>query len=558
VWLLITAVFCPTLGKQTSLSAQDNQLQHANHHHYQVVDLGTFGGTSSFTGGVNRKGWVTGVASLRRDKAEHAFLWNGHKMDLGTLGGLNSVGNELNERVQVVGVAETSTPDPNGEDFCGFSTNLICLPFLWQRGTMTALPTLGGNNGFASDINNRGEAGGSAENSTQNTACSAGGLETKPVLWQDGRVQELPTISGDPDGVVDAINDHGQAVGGSGICSPLSQHMAHALLWEQGKVTDLGNLGGTDTNEALDINRHGQVVGISTLPGNLGNRAFLWQNGMMTDLGTIAGLTSYSQANGINDKGQVTGFSCDVNFDCVAFLWENGAMTDLNTLVGHGSPSVYIGVRINDRGEISGFGELSNGDSHAVLLIPCDENHPEVEGCDYSLVDASVPSPAESAVGVAGPRSVLPEGGRRVLKAPRGTHGFTGVAAPVSEVNGTVQVKLITPTTHTSCPRSQHALTAIPASLNFGSVPVGQSKELTVLLCNWLPVPVTELGFFVTNNAFEETNNCDGGLPPRGSCVVLVVFAPKSATAYQGSVYVDNLRPREDRTTISLSGHGIQ
>ena len=390
------ALFAITAAFQ--LAGQDTQ-NHNKHHHYKVIDLGTFGGTSSFTEGVTKNGWVAGAASLRHDKAQHAFLWNGHKMDLGTLGGLNSApfGHGLNERVQVVGAAETSTPDPNGENFCGFGTNLICLPFLWQRGTMTALPTLGGNNGFAQDINNRGESGGSAENSTQNTACSAGGLETRPVLWQDGRVQELPTISGDPDGVVDAINDHGQAVGGSATCSPISQHMAHALLWEQGKVTDLGNLGGTDTNEALDINKHGQVAGVSALPGNVNDRAFLWQDGTMTDLGTIPGLTSYSQANGINDKGQVTGFSCDVNFDCVAFLWEKGAMTDLNTLTPAGSPLVYIGVDINDRGEISGFGELANGDSHAVVLIPCDENHPGLEECDYSFV-YETSNPGESKI----------------------------------------------------------------------------------------------------------------------------------------------------------------
>jgi hypothetical protein len=43
----------------------------------------------------------------------------------------------------------------------------------------------------------------------------------------------------------------------------------------------------------------------------------------------------------------------------------------------------------DDHGEIAGEGPDANGNNHAVLLIPCDENHAGVEGCDYSLVDAS-------------------------------------------------------------------------------------------------------------------------------------------------------------------------
>jgi len=73
---------------------------------------------------------------------------------------------------------------------------------------------------------------------------------------------------------------------------------------------------------------------------------------------------------------------------------------DLNTLLPPGS-SVLVpnAIGINDRGEIAAKGVLPNGDQHAVLLIPCDENHPGVEGCDYSLVDAATAaaqSPARS------------------------------------------------------------------------------------------------------------------------------------------------------------------
>jgi len=62
---------------------------------------------------------------------------------------------------------------------------------------------------------------------------------------------------------------------------------------------------------------------------------------------------------------------------------------DLNTLVPPGS-SVFVpsAIAINDRGEIAARGVLPNGDGHAVLLIPCDESHPGVEGCDYSMIDA--------------------------------------------------------------------------------------------------------------------------------------------------------------------------
>ena len=65
-------------------------------------------------------------------------------------------------------------------------------------------------------------------------------------------------------------------------------------------------------------------------------------------------------------------------------------MVDLLSLIPPGSGMQFrVADSINDRGEIAVQGILSNGDYRAILLIPCDENHSGVEGCDYDLVDAT-------------------------------------------------------------------------------------------------------------------------------------------------------------------------
>ena len=147
-------------------------------------------------------------------------------------------------------------------------------------------------------------------------------------------------------------------------------------------VTDLGTLGGHSA-QASAINDHGEAVGGSYLPGDVQIDAVLWRKGVITDLGTLDG-DSYSFAFWINIQGQVVG-----NGSASGFLWEDGGpMVDLNTLVSSSSGlHVTQGDDINDRGEIAGVGALSNGNEHAVLLIPCDENHPGVEGCDYAPTD---------------------------------------------------------------------------------------------------------------------------------------------------------------------------
>jgi probable HAF family extracellular repeat protein len=342
----------------------------AQHTRYTVTDLGTLGGTFSFAGGINNSGAVEGFSTLSGDTAVRAFLWQkGLMTDLGTLGGPDSFASwRLNERGEVGGTAETTTPDPFAEDFCGFGTHLICLPSVWQKGVPTPLSTLGGNNGFAAGVNSRGQVVGQAENSTPDPTCEAPQVfQFKPVVWEKDQVQELPTFPGDPDGFAATINDRGQIAGVSGSCTT----PFHALLWQNGTVTDLGSLGGT-VNFADDINNQGQVAGFSNLPGDATNHAFLWQNGVMTDLGTLPGDVS-SSGDGINSKGQVVGGSFDIDGNGRAFLWQNGAMTDLNTLIPADSPLFLIEATgtINSRGEIAGFAlQINTGEVHAFLATP--------------------------------------------------------------------------------------------------------------------------------------------------------------------------------------------
>jgi len=382
---------------------------------YTVTDLGTLGGTFSTNapGGINNRGLADGSSTLPGDTALHAFLWQkGVMTDLGTLGGPNSGFNFLSlnglgpsESGQVVGQAETSTPDPNGEDFCGFGTHLICLPFLWQKGVMTPLPTLGGNNGIASGINNRGQVVGTAENTTTDTTCPSPALQAEPVLWENLQIQQqFPTISGDPDGVAGAINDEGQAVGTTGTCPTLAPaSLLHATLWENGTVTDLGNLGGTFLNVACNINNQGQVVGWSNLPGDTTFHGFLWQNGVMTDLGTLPG-DDISQACGVNEKGQVTGLSAKLNQEARAFLWQNGVMTDLNTLIPAGSDFfLLIAGGINSQGEIVGLAmRISTGEVHAFLATP-------VQGSESTALPARGATSQSTKV-------VLPDNVRKLLR----------------------------------------------------------------------------------------------------------------------------------------------
>jgi probable HAF family extracellular repeat protein len=377
-----------TLAISLSVPGQDKQ----NHRpvRYSLRVIGTLGGTFSEAHGLNNKGSTAGQSLLiDSDFPLHAFFWQkGAMVDLGTLGGQNSLvpvaNHTVNERDAVIGNSETSTPDPNGEDLCGLGTFFICLPFVWQEGVLTALPTLGGNNGNAGGINNRGQIVGTVETPNFDPCSLPFAEQIQAVIWEHGVIQEVLPPLGGTAAAANAINDNGQVVGESGCVSDNT----YAVLWQHGRAINLGSLGGVTGNLAFDINNEGQVVGQSDLPGDTVHHAFFWQNGVMTDLGSLSDALPNSQAIGINNQGQVVGFSQDAAGDegsSVAVLWENGTITDLNTVIAAGS-SLFLmeATAINDRGEIAGFGRLPNNpdDHRGFILIPCHAAHSGANVCE--------------------------------------------------------------------------------------------------------------------------------------------------------------------------------
>ncbi len=340
---------------------------------YNVSNLDSLGGTRSGGNSINNRSWVAGYSNLAGDQRRHATLWRfGSIQDLGTLGGPNSsvTWNVKNNRGIIVGISQTAKPDPLGEYWSSAffypgpkNVGYINLGFVWEKGEMRALPTLGGNHGFATGANNLGVVVGWAENNCRDNTCVPPQvLQFRPVFWgpQD-RIHEFPLFRGDTSGAATAINDCGQAVGISGICDQaVGRHTAkHAVLWEEGRVMPLGNLGAKWWNTPTAINQRGDVVGFAGDPaypeGDI-LHAFIWtRRDGIQPLGALPGHV-HSEAYGINERRQVVGVSCDANFaDCHAFVWDKGVMKDLNRLRAPGySARLEQAKDINDRGEVTG------------------------------------------------------------------------------------------------------------------------------------------------------------------------------------------------------------
>lgn len=296
-------------------------------------DLGTLGGSTSFSNGINNSNQVVGSSDLPTNN-KHAFYWDATSgmIDLGTLpGGSYSLGYGINDSGIMVGVSQTSTGSAHA-----FITD--------SNKQLVDLGSNGGSLTVAKAINDFNQVAGYTQ--------AADGTQT-PFVWDatNGFVN-LPVSQITGVCSPNAINNNGQIVGRCG---------SNAVLWNTDhSLTVIGKLGGIEAN-ALDINNLGQVVGRAS-GGSRAVSIFLWNAGTQTetDLSSLQGVVgnTYSSANSINDLGQVAGsYDTSVNGgmdQCGpshAFVWSAAdGFSDVSTDGMQANANT-----INNSGQVAGY-----------------------------------------------------------------------------------------------------------------------------------------------------------------------------------------------------------
>lgn len=620
--LLAIAIVVVALTRSSRLAAQNGAV--SGHHHYKLIDLGTFGGPQShvnsgsgqnspnFSSILNQSGTVTGWADTPAPDpfpefclseecfVVHTFEWkNGVKTDLGVLpGGAGSESNWVTDNGLIAGLSENGEIDPLIPGFPEIRATL------WRDGDVVDLGTLpeGGFESIANAANNRGQVVGFATNTTDDANSMFGsGFQTRAFLWEEGQMQDLGTLPGGTDAQAILINDNGQVVGWSyrgaetaSLCPfPIA---TGSFIWDkENGLRDLGNLGGTCTI-ATDMNRRGQIIGASNLTGDASQHAFLWDKGAfqdlggslggdflgafaindegkavgfayfagdtvfhavlwrgagnLVDLGTVGGDTS-SYAASINSKDQVVGSSGDLVSTFRVFLWENGESVDLNALVPPDSTlHLEFAQTINDRGEIAGTGVGGDNEEHAFLAVPCDERHPNIEGCDYSLAE---PSPVATAKASA-PVTLRAGTGAATLS----THSGSRWGRPLWIRRYQDVTPLRKQAIAAALPSGPNA-TLSPSSLIFSTRAIGttsSAKTITLTNPGAASLGISSIAITGTNAGdFSQTHTCGSSLASTAKCTISVSFKPTASGTRTAAVSVtDNASGTPQK--VALSGTG--
>jgi probable HAF family extracellular repeat protein len=317
---------------------------------YLIVDLGTLGGETSEANAINATGQVAGTADTGTVGVRRAFLWeSGVIFNLGVIDGGNSAAFAINDAGIVVG--------SSSQKAARFSVSGV------PQEVGPNVPSIFPGNRVARGINASGDICGTMRYPAGPSPHTI--WTDRPFVLISGGYSELPTLGGS-NGYAHDINDSGMVVGASQIAGDAAYN---AFRDSFGLFVNMGTLGGTNAR-ANAINSAGDFVGYSDILGSAFHRAFLYRTsaGVMTDLGT---LSRFSEAMALNSQRVVVGYSFDANGVSRAVRFSGGQVADLNTLIKPGSGWLLTTANgINDSGLIVGTGTNPSGKTRGFLLRP--------------------------------------------------------------------------------------------------------------------------------------------------------------------------------------------
>jgi probable HAF family extracellular repeat protein len=161
---------------------------------------------------IDDQGQIVGLARDPTGSFEVGFLWQHGKLtSLGTFSGQLHRALTINNHGQIL-VQTTPATDKRGD------------AYLWKHGTLTKLPNFGRPATFATALDNRGVIIG-------RSLVAIGHI--LPFVWQNGTLTALPTLTGQdtpPWTSAVAINDQGQ-IAGSSYVEANGHTELHVVLW---------------------------------------------------------------------------------------------------------------------------------------------------------------------------------------------------------------------------------------------------------------------------------------------------------------------------------------
>jgi probable HAF family extracellular repeat protein len=325
---------------------------------YEVVDL--FDLSRGYA--INEQGHVAGERQKNNDPASpaQAAVWrDGKTIDLGYLfggwlrGQPNSVATDIDDQDRVVGYSNNL--DGNNH------------AFLWQNGFMRDLESWG-NESWALAI------GGGVVGGWWRDPKDTGDLfqKQRSNVWEDGTSAVTPGGRGSE--IVD-MNANGDATGNMGLSNASGPYAsardrAHRVFARINyDFRDIGTLGGK-WSLAGGINDNGQVVGSSATDDlGLAHQGFIWdrQNGMRKLAGHDVEESAEESAEpkAINNAGTVVG-----QYGCYAVsspaVWQTPATPPVR-LPRPANATQAWAEDLNERGDIVGWAQTSDGKIHAVV-----------------------------------------------------------------------------------------------------------------------------------------------------------------------------------------------